>query len=625
MRPWRASIIWLFAGLSACAVASEAPELKPPAASDLTTPMSAAVESASLAPTDASLGPATLAFPFLDGEREGGSVSIGDTTHGRIANARMLEENDAVAILPEQKTRDLRYGTDEMIGLLSFAGGRLHNGTGARLWVGNIGGKEGGDITWSVSHNAGRYEDVAFCYLDKSGKPTDPPDLVPLGRAGTSKDGKLAFDAARTWKVVRAMLDYPAASIQFVFIAEHLKKRLLAQARAIGESPAIIAKADAVLKQPGGAAPHDDHLHVRLYCSARDAAGGCVDAGYVHPYALLQTAARDEAATRARALTADPRDEMRRRALLRLGLIGGAADAEIGVSRLRDPSSSVRAAAASLVAAVGSDKDVSKVIEAFVSESDPTALAAMIDATGALGGKEAGPFLRDLILAADSGPTVEPLGPAPLIIQPAYGEPATPTRLFGPPLARLDTYSSEPRFDRAALRFLAVRASRTADRAEPIAPLITLLGGSDLDLATEAATSLSFVTNYRALSTDEKRPLADRMADARVAYEKLAKMLVNAPRDSWVVYGFSARGYKVPALDRRGLWEMLRAVDREPHLSYNARRILGRLVTGSAAAVGWQPGEACRYFHRALEEHRAELGLPRPTDAQRAACFGGRD
>ncbi len=624
MRPPRGSI-WLFASLSACTVASEAPELKPPLSTELTPPASATPDALPIAQAAASLGPAPLAFPFLDGEREGGSVSIGDTTHGRVANAKSLEENEALAILPEQKTRDLRYGTDEMIGLLSFAGARLHSGTGARLWVGNIGGKEGGDITWSVSHNAGRDADVAFCYLDKSGKPVDPPDLVPLGRAGTSKDGKLAFDAARTWKVVRAMLDYPAASIQFVFIAEHLKKRLLAQARAIGESPAIIARADAVLKQPGGAAPHDDHLHVRLYCSARDAAGGCVDAGYVHPFAILQTAARDEAATRARALTADPRDDMRRRALLRLGLIGGSADAEIGVSRLRDSSPSVRAAAASLIAAVGSDKDVGKVIEAFVSESDPAALSAMIDATGALGGKEAGPFLRDLILAAESGPTFEPLGPAPLVIQPAYGEPATPSRLFGPPLAKLDALSSEPRFDRAALRFLAVHASRTADRAEPIAPLVGLLGGSDLDLASEAATSLSFITNHRALSSDEKRPLADRMAEARTTYEKLAKMLGNAPRESWVVYGFSARGYKVPALDRRGLWEMLRAVDREPHHSYNARRILARLVGGSAAAVGWHPGEACRYFHRALEERRAELGLPRPSDAQRAACFGGAD
>lgn len=566
-----------------------------------------------------------LSFPFLDGEREGASVSIGDTTHGRVANARAVTESASLAILPKQKERDLRYGTEELVGLLEHAGRRLHQGTGTRLWIGNVGRRDGGDITWSVSHNAGRDADVAFCYLDPKGRPVDPPDLVPLGKSGGSKDGQLTFDAKRTWTVVRALLEDPDASIQFIFVAEHLKKKLLAEARATGAPGALVERANAVLRQPAGAAPHDDHLHVRTYCSARDVAGGCVDGGLVHPFASLHGSAREEAVKQARALSHDDRAEMRRRSLLRLGLVGGPEDVAIGTERLTDREPTVRAAAASLLGALGSEKDAGAIIAAFVGETDPAALAAMIDAAGALGGPEVGPFLRDLVLSADSGPTLEPLGPAPLVVDTSFGEPATPLRLLGPPLAHLDAYAPEPRFDRAAIRALAVRASARADRLEPLVPLLALLGGPDPDLAVEALESLAFITNHRPVPADDPRPLAERLGVARAAYEKLFVLLGKAPRDAWLVHGFSSSGYKVPSLDRRSVWELLRAVDRAAHHSYNARKVLSRLLGEPTASVTWHSGEACRHFQRAILERRADLGLPRPTDAQRAACLAPRD
>jgi hypothetical protein len=277
------------------------------------------------------------------------------------------------------------------------------------------------------------------------------------------------------------------------------------------------------------------------------------------------------------------------------------------------------------VAALGTDKETGKVIAAFVRESDPGALAAMIDAAGALGGSEAGPFLRDLMLAADTGPTFEPLGPAALVVQPAFAERATPLRLLGPPMARLDAYAAEARFDRAALRALAVRASARADRLEPVAPLVALVGGSDRDLALEAAEALSFITNHRILASDETKPLDQRLGEAYVAFDKLHKQLEKMPRDAWLVHGFYAGGYKVPALDRRALWELLRAVDRQAHHSYNARRVLSRILGEPDASVGWHAGEACRHFQRALFDRRAELGIGAPSDAQRAACLAPRD
>jgi hypothetical protein len=35
------------------------------------------------------------------------------------------------------------------------------------------------------------------------------------------------------------------------------------------------------LHQPGDSAPHDDHLHLRIYCSQNDRPLGCVDRGPV--------------------------------------------------------------------------------------------------------------------------------------------------------------------------------------------------------------------------------------------------------------------------------------------------------------------------------------------------------
>jgi penicillin-insensitive murein endopeptidase len=613
--------------LAACSVATEAPDRSghPSPVASAPDLLLAPTEKPSAATELAPEARTTSSFPFLEGEREDASVSIGDTTHGRVANARALTESESLGILPKQRERDLRYGTEELVGLLENAGKKLHAATGARLWVGNLGKREGGDITWSVSHNAGRDADVAFCYLDAKGRPVDPPDLVPLGRAGISKDGTLALDPARTWIVVRSLLEDPASSIQFVFVAEHLKKKLLAQARATGAPPAVVERAAAILRQPAGAAPHDDHLHLRIYCSARDAAGGCVDGGLVHPFAKLHTDAREQAASDARARLADDRPEVRRRALLRLGLIGGERDVALGRERLFDASAPVRAAAASLLGALGTERDAGAILEVFVGETDPAAMASMIDAVGALGGSEAGPFLRDLVLSADSGPTFEPLGPAPLVVDAAFGEPATPLRLLGPPLARVDLHAAEPRFDRAALRALAVRASAKADRLEPVPALVALLGGGDPDLAADALESLAFITNHRVISEDDARPPAEKMPAAKAAYERLVAAMGKLPREAWLVHGFGASGFKVPSLDRRAVWELLRAVDRQAHHSYNARKVLARLLGEPAASIGWQKGEACRHFQRAIVDRRAELSLPSPTAAQRAACLAPRD
>jgi hypothetical protein len=218
----------------------------------------------------------SLEFPFLLGEIEGSSVSIGDTSHGRLVNGVELVESDALRILPEHRTRDLRYGTAPLIALLTHASRALGSATRTTLWLGNIGRKEGGDIEWSVSHNAGRDADVAFCYRDaRNGKPVDPPGLVRLDEDGLSHDRRLAFDAARTWLVVRAMLEFEGASVQYLFISDFSTGEFddILQLACCG--PAL--PVNAVTGPRDFVFPDDDYPPMRLLAAPRAQTGATLD------------------------------------------------------------------------------------------------------------------------------------------------------------------------------------------------------------------------------------------------------------------------------------------------------------------------------------------------------------
>jgi hypothetical protein len=89
------------------------------------------------------------------------------------------------------------------------------------------------------------------------------------------------FDVRRNWALVRALLEEPGIEIQYLFIHARLRERLLAYAAEQGEDPSLLERAEALLHQPGDSAPHDDHLHVRIFCAGDDRAYGCRDAGPV--------------------------------------------------------------------------------------------------------------------------------------------------------------------------------------------------------------------------------------------------------------------------------------------------------------------------------------------------------
>lgn len=231
---------------------------------------------------------------------DGTSISYGTSNRGKLMRpARLPDRGDGYFTPPRWAERGLRYGTDELIALLVHVGRRVHGeNPGARVGVADLSPLRGGPSAWHRSHQTGRDVDLLFFATDARGAPVELTDMPVFDAGGvatlpsgvpddpaTPEDEAvhtLRFDAARTWLLVRALLENPVAPVQYVFISDALKQILLDHARAAGEPEALVQQAGFLLHQPGDSLPHDDHMHVRILCAASDRVHGCHDRGALH-------------------------------------------------------------------------------------------------------------------------------------------------------------------------------------------------------------------------------------------------------------------------------------------------------------------------------------------------------
>ena len=184
--------------------------------------------------------------------------------------------------------RAMRYGTTELVGLVERAASKVAAAhPGAILYVGDLGAENGGAGPGHASHESGRDVDLAFFVADPSGRrleghPVTRFDRFGVGTAGDRGDA-LRFDAGRNWALVEALLGDGEAEVQWIFASDGVKALLLRWAIDHDRDSEIIERAVTVIHQPGDGAPHDDHLHVRIYCPP-SAGAGCVDVGPVWPW-----------------------------------------------------------------------------------------------------------------------------------------------------------------------------------------------------------------------------------------------------------------------------------------------------------------------------------------------------
>lgn len=201
------------------------------------------------------------------------SRSEGLPWDGRLVRAVRLEPSAAVRYAGAYAAADNFWGTWELVQLVQRAGAHVaRRHPGARLTVGELSRKTGGEIPGHASHENGRDVDLAFYMLDGAGRPHQPWAFAAFRADGTAPPPNegLRFDDARNWELVARLLTDADARVQFIFVSRAIQARLLAQARRARAPARILERARQVMVQPSGAHPHANHFHVRIYCPPDD-------------------------------------------------------------------------------------------------------------------------------------------------------------------------------------------------------------------------------------------------------------------------------------------------------------------------------------------------------------------
>lgn len=212
------------------------------------------------------------------------SVSVGSPGHGHLIRGKRLTlKSRSHRVIGLTISRGFYWGTEELTRLIPrLSRGVARRFRGARLAVGNLSRQRGGDIPQSVTHNSGRDVDLLFYATNLKGKPVVRTNFLRFGKDGLSRDGKLKFDVARNWALVRTAVTQKKIPVQSMLCASWLERMLIAHAKKIREKKWIIGRAKQVLRQPGRSSPHDDHFHLRVYCALHERLNGCVNRGPMH-------------------------------------------------------------------------------------------------------------------------------------------------------------------------------------------------------------------------------------------------------------------------------------------------------------------------------------------------------
>jgi penicillin-insensitive murein endopeptidase len=207
-------------------------------------------------------------------------------------------QGDGYLVPPTWVVRGSSYGTEELVfALIRSARAVGRSMRGSMLGIADLSPRGGGATLKHKSHENGRDVDLIYYATDEAGHALRPADAMlrygpdglsrpyvnehpeePPPQAGWEPTPR-RFDNARNWALVKALIQDPEVEIQWIFIAEHLRQRLLDYATQKGEPPDTIDRAAWVLHRPTDSQAHDDHMHVRVMCDPADRPFGCIDRG----------------------------------------------------------------------------------------------------------------------------------------------------------------------------------------------------------------------------------------------------------------------------------------------------------------------------------------------------------
>ena len=210
--------------------------------------------------------------------------SIGSPNDGRLDGGAHLVESAYVRVVPFYAESQARWGLPALVGLLDRAARRVaHQFGNAVLSVGDLSRRGGGELSRHHSHESGRDADIGFYLRGPDDKQVLADQFLPIASNGKAVGAPgMAFDDARNWALVEALVDDAQTRVSYIFVASPLRARLLRYAERAGVAPVLRERAANLMVQPHRALPHDDHFHVRIACpdAQRDT---CVEDAVLRP------------------------------------------------------------------------------------------------------------------------------------------------------------------------------------------------------------------------------------------------------------------------------------------------------------------------------------------------------
>jgi penicillin-insensitive murein endopeptidase len=203
-----------------------------------------------------------------------GALSIGAPNRGRLQGAVRLKGSAHL----KNRAKNHSWGHPHLVKALKRVSDRVASKhKGSVLLVGDLSSRGGGRLEGHNSHQTGRDADLGYYATNSKGVALPLTRFVAFDAKGKARDGTSAlFDDARNWTMVEAFLK-DEAQVRYLFVAPHIKARLLAHATKKGVAREVLTKAASVLLAPRDADPHDDHVHVRIACPKGSPAGVCFE------------------------------------------------------------------------------------------------------------------------------------------------------------------------------------------------------------------------------------------------------------------------------------------------------------------------------------------------------------
>lgn len=489
-----------------------------------------------------------------------GTVSYGTTSDGGlVGGARLPFETDVHYVLPEHRQRDTHYGTEEIIDVILHAG-RVYSdrNPGERIAIGNLSVRDGGDIRWSRSHNSGRDVDIAFPFVDADGAPVAPETLIYVSRTGLARDGSgWQMDFRRAWDIVDGLMSAPSGAVQWVFVYAPLRARILEAGEAAGAAPERLAMAAEVMHQPGDSAPHNDHFHVRLFCSRDDVLEGCTDVGPTRSFAPMY----------------DLDLEVRREELTR---------------GLMDPDGTVAARCAEFLERLNAASRLPRFALALPYQA-PEAQLALLDW---ITREDDRGYTGLIVPIAESGRSDE----VRVAAFHALGRLADPDA--APGLAGVIERDATPLADGTPARLAAAHALRNTPDARALPALVGAIADPRPEVRSAVAHVLHRIAG-RGSSVDPGAPLAaDALAQLSAEWQAWAASVDGLERDAWLAAAFREAGYEVGDLsDAPNLRALARAVgDERDWIAFNADRQLVRHTSWWTPSENWTQSRRAAFW-----------------------------